>query len=83
MTYAEYMTAHALRMQHSGFDVEATIALFRRHGMSVEHLATMERRGNRYARGVPELPSAVTHPRNASACRVNSPAGDCSSGNWA
>ncbi len=58
MTHAEYMTAHALRDQHSGFDAGATVALFRRHGMSDEHLSTMERRGNRYARGVPELPSA-------------------------
>jgi glyoxylase-like metal-dependent hydrolase (beta-lactamase superfamily II) len=56
MTQAEYMTAHALREQHSGFDIAATIDLFRRHGMSVEHLGAMERRGNRYARGVPELP---------------------------
>jgi glyoxylase-like metal-dependent hydrolase (beta-lactamase superfamily II) len=57
MTHAEYMTAHALREQHSGFDVGAVIALFRRHGMSDEHLAAMDRRGNRYARGVPELPT--------------------------
>ena len=58
MTCSEYMTAHAFRSQHSGFDVEATIELFRRHGMSTEHLGAMERRGNRYARGVPELPCA-------------------------
>ncbi len=57
MTYAEYATAHALRDQHTGFDVDTTIEIFRRHGMSAEHLATMERRGNRYARGVPELPT--------------------------
>jgi glyoxylase-like metal-dependent hydrolase (beta-lactamase superfamily II) len=58
MTCAEFMTAHALRGQHSGFELAATIALFARHGMTAEHLAAMERRGNRYGRGVPELPSA-------------------------
>jgi glyoxylase-like metal-dependent hydrolase (beta-lactamase superfamily II) len=57
MTHAEYMAAHAMREQHSGFGVGGIIELFRRHGMSAEYLATMERRGNRYARGVPELPS--------------------------
>jgi glyoxylase-like metal-dependent hydrolase (beta-lactamase superfamily II) len=57
MTHAEYMTAHAMRGQQAGFDVGAVIALFGRHGMSGEHLGALERRGNRYARGVPELPS--------------------------
>jgi glyoxylase-like metal-dependent hydrolase (beta-lactamase superfamily II) len=57
MTHAEYMTAHAMRAQHSGFDLAATIALFRRHGMTAEHLQKMEARGNRYRIGVPEMPT--------------------------
>jgi len=60
MTHAEYMAAHAMREQHSGFGVGAIIELFHRHGMSAEHVTTMERRGNRYARGVPELPTRFT-----------------------
>ena len=30
-----------------------------------------------------EAPSSVTHPRNASSCRLNSPSSVCSLGNWA
>ncbi|MDQ6917270.1 MAG: MBL fold metallo-hydrolase [Pseudomonadota bacterium] len=56
MPQAEYLTAHAIAEEHSGFGVAAISALFRTHGMSVEHLAELERRGNRYRRGVPELP---------------------------
>ena len=56
MTHAEYLTAHAIAGQHSGYSVAATTTLFRRHGMTDDHLATMERRGNQYRRGVPELP---------------------------
>jgi glyoxylase-like metal-dependent hydrolase (beta-lactamase superfamily II) len=67
MTYAEYMTAHAFRGQHAGFDLDATLALFRRHGMSDEHLTSMERRGNRYARGVPELPTSFDRLRDGDA----------------
>jgi len=56
MPQAEYLTAHAVANGHSGFGVEAISALFRAHGMSVEHRSELEKRGNHYRRGVPELP---------------------------
>jgi glyoxylase-like metal-dependent hydrolase (beta-lactamase superfamily II) len=57
MPQAEYLTAHALANEHSGYGVEPTCALFRRHGLEPEHLAALRARGNQYRRGVPELPS--------------------------
>jgi glyoxylase-like metal-dependent hydrolase (beta-lactamase superfamily II) len=56
MPQAEYLTAHAIAEEHSGFGVAAIAALFRTHGMIAEHVAALERRGNQYRRGVPELP---------------------------
>ena len=56
MTHAEFLTAHAIADEHSGHAVAATIELFRRHGMTGEHMAALSARGNRYRRGVPELP---------------------------
>jgi glyoxylase-like metal-dependent hydrolase (beta-lactamase superfamily II) len=55
---AEYLTAHALLHEHSGYGVAATCALFRAHGLEAEHLAAHAARGNTYRRGVPELPDA-------------------------
>ena len=54
---AEYLTAHALAEEHSGYGTTATCALFLAHGLEPEHLETLAARGNRYRRGVPELPS--------------------------
>ncbi len=45
-----------LPAEHSGHSGAATIELFRRHGMTPEHLDALAARGNRYRRGVPELP---------------------------
>jgi len=56
MTHAEFLTAHAFAGQHSAYALDATVELFRRHGMSAEHCAVMEGRGNQYRLGVPELP---------------------------
>jgi glyoxylase-like metal-dependent hydrolase (beta-lactamase superfamily II) len=58
MPQAEYLTAHAIADEHSGFGVGAISSLFRAHGMIAEHLAALEKRGNQYRRGVPELPSS-------------------------
>jgi glyoxylase-like metal-dependent hydrolase (beta-lactamase superfamily II) len=58
MTHAEYLTAHAIAGQHSGYALEATVELFRRHGMPGEHCAALSGRGNQYRRGVPELPAS-------------------------
>jgi glyoxylase-like metal-dependent hydrolase (beta-lactamase superfamily II) len=56
MPQAEYLTAHAIAHEHSGFGVAAIAVLFRAHGMAAEHVAALEARGNRYRHGVPELP---------------------------
>ncbi len=58
MTHAEFLTAHAISGEHSGHSVAATIDLFRRHGMTAEHIDALAARGNRYRRGVPELPQS-------------------------
>jgi glyoxylase-like metal-dependent hydrolase (beta-lactamase superfamily II) len=58
MTDAEYLTAHAIAGQSAGFAPEAFVGLFRHHGMSEEHVAALAKRGNRYRRGVPELPQS-------------------------
>ncbi len=58
MTPAEYLTAHALAGQHAGYGPMPTIQFFRRHGMSAEHVAAMDMRGNHYRKGVPELPES-------------------------
>jgi glyoxylase-like metal-dependent hydrolase (beta-lactamase superfamily II) len=58
MTHAEYLTAHAFAGQHSGYALESTVDLFRRHGMPAEHCAGLQGRGNQYKRGVPELPTS-------------------------
>ena len=58
MTHAEYLTAHAFAGQHSGYALEATVELFRRHGLPPEECAALEGRGNQYKRGVPELPTS-------------------------
>ncbi len=56
MPQAEYLTAHAVADERAGYGAAATAALFRRHGLSDEHIAALEVRGNSYRRGVPELP---------------------------
>jgi glyoxylase-like metal-dependent hydrolase (beta-lactamase superfamily II) len=58
MTHAEFLTAHAISGEHSGHAVAATIELFRRHGMTAEHIDALGARGNRYRRGVPDLPQS-------------------------
>jgi glyoxylase-like metal-dependent hydrolase (beta-lactamase superfamily II) len=56
MPQAEYLTAHAITNEQSGYGVGAISTLFGAHGSSAEHVADLERRGNQYRRGVPELP---------------------------
>ena len=58
MTHAEYLTAHAMADQSGGYAPDATIGLFRRHGMAETELAALAKRGNSYRRGVPELPQS-------------------------
>lgn len=56
MPQAEYLTAHAIAGEHSGYGAAPMSALLRGHGLSAEHLAALAARGNPYRRGVPELP---------------------------
>jgi len=56
MPQAEFLTAHLVGSAHAGYGAESICAMFRAHGMSREHLASMQERGNRYRSGVPELP---------------------------
>ena len=58
MPQSEFLTAHAISGEHSGYPVAAFVALLRAHGLDPEHGAALEARGNHYRRGVPELPSA-------------------------
>ncbi len=58
MPQAEYLTAHAVAGEHSGYGSEATCAFFRSHGLDVAHVDLLRSRGNQYRRGVPELPTA-------------------------
>jgi len=57
MTESEYLAAHAIIDQRATHAVTDTCALFRRHGMTEEHLAALAARGNQYKRGVPEAPT--------------------------
>ena len=56
MPQSEYLTAHALAEEHSGYGTPQTCALFRAHGLEPERVANLAARGNRYRLGVPELP---------------------------
>ena len=58
MTHAEYLIAHAVADGRSGYAAPDVVDFFRRHGLAADHLAALERRGNQYRRGVPELPLA-------------------------
>ena len=60
MTQAEFLAAHAMIEQHASLAQADVRALFARHGMAAEHLASLAARGNAYHRGVPEAPHAIT-----------------------
>jgi glyoxylase-like metal-dependent hydrolase (beta-lactamase superfamily II) len=58
MTQGEFLAAHALIEGRAGLAQADVRALFARHGMAADHLASLEARGNHYHRGVPEAPRA-------------------------
>ncbi len=58
MTQGEFLTAHAIAAQLPGFDVEAMIAQFARHGLDETHQEKFRARGNAYSKVAPELPRA-------------------------
>jgi glyoxylase-like metal-dependent hydrolase (beta-lactamase superfamily II) len=70
MTASEFLTAHALVADLDGCATRAMLDLFRRHGLAPHGVAALEERGNRYRRGVPELPATFVRLRDGSARRA-------------
>ncbi len=56
MTAAEFLSAHAARDDTAGFDRATGIDFFGRNGLDVSGIPEKARTGNRYRRGVPDLP---------------------------
>jgi glyoxylase-like metal-dependent hydrolase (beta-lactamase superfamily II) len=57
MTQGEYLTAHVVAAGLAPFGVATMLDFFRAHGLDAERRAALEKRGNAYKRGVPELPA--------------------------
>jgi len=57
MTSAEFLTAHALVAASGAYAPDAMVDLFRRHGIGPLQAEALGHGGNRYARGVPDLPA--------------------------
>ena len=66
MTASEYLTAHTVADGSGGHTMQATVELFRRHGMAGPDLAALESRGNRYRNAVPELPESFVRLQEGS-----------------
>ena len=58
MTLGEFLAAHALIDARAAHSADATLALFRAHGMCADDVAALARRGNHYASLVPEAPAS-------------------------
>lgn len=56
-TLGEYATAQLVKHQIAGYGIPAMIEMFRSHGLDAERIAALEKRGNAYGRGVPDLPA--------------------------
>ncbi|MDD5297014.1 MAG: MBL fold metallo-hydrolase [Rhodocyclaceae bacterium] len=56
MTQGEYTVAQLVLHQIAGYGVPAMLEFFAGHGLGREPLDELERRGNAFARGVPEIP---------------------------
>lgn len=56
-TLGEYSTAQLVKHQIAGYGIPAMIEMFRQHGLDDERVAALEKRGNAYGRGVPDLPA--------------------------
>lgn len=69
MTHGEALAAQALWHQVPGHSVADMLALFRAHGLDAERLAALERRGNTYRRGIPELPQHFRRMADGDALR--------------
>ena len=58
MTHAEYLTAHASAGQFGGYTPRRRSASFAATECPRSDLAALEKRGNNYRRGVPDLPQS-------------------------
>jgi len=56
MSQAEYLTAHAWRDDAAGYTHAGWIAFARANGLADEYIASLEVRGSRYKRMVPDFP---------------------------
>jgi len=59
MTQGEFLTAHAVCAEVAGYGVKGPAALFARHGLDEERLASIGARGNAYKRTVSEPPAQI------------------------
>ncbi len=57
MTQGEYLSAHAISEEHSGYGTAHTARLYAAHGLPDEHLEALRARGNLYRKRVPTVPS--------------------------
>ncbi|MRR49465.1 MAG: MBL fold metallo-hydrolase [Rhodocyclaceae bacterium] len=57
MTLGEYATAQLIHQQVAGYSIDAMLAFFRAHGLDATRCDALARRGNAYAKGVPEIPA--------------------------
>jgi glyoxylase-like metal-dependent hydrolase (beta-lactamase superfamily II) len=57
MTQGEYLTAYVVAAGLPPFDMGTMIEFFRRHGLGVDGVTGLEKRGNAYRRGVPSIPA--------------------------
>ena len=58
MTQGDYAVAHLINAQIGGYAVPAMLEFFARHGLDETRLAALDRRGNAYKKGVPEIPKS-------------------------
>ncbi|MCL2308680.1 MAG: MBL fold metallo-hydrolase [Proteobacteria bacterium] len=69
MTAAEFLTAHAIFHSNAPFTEEATVALFRAHGIESAHLDSFAALAGLYQTGVPSLPARY-HRLNEGSART-------------
>ena len=56
MSHSEFLTGHAVWNEIAGYQLSASLALYRAHGLDEERLEAITVRGNAYRRGAPRLP---------------------------
>ena len=58
MTQGDYTVSLLVNAQIGGYGVPAMLAFFKQHGLDPLRLAALDKRGNAYKRGVPEIPAS-------------------------